>query len=237
MPKGDHLIVSRGTYFHHGLDLGDGRVMQYGGGVSEANARVEIVDRETFSRDKPVRVMERPAAYSPDEIIARAYRRLGEQDYSLVWDNCEHFVNWCRTGESRSQQVDSISEWVVSSAAKLATSYALGTILKSTTKASAKTMTRGVTPWLLVADGAQLATEFVTAQMGAGEKDAETAGQVVGIGSSAAVGAMVGGPAGAVVSTGLWAMGEVVGKRVSTGLLQRFGGNRRTPPDRLDKSL
>nr|VFJ65521.1 MAG: Lecithin retinol acyltransferase [Candidatus Kentron sp. FW] len=236
MPKGDHLIVSRGTYFHHGLDLGDGRVMQYGGGVREKDACVEIVDRQTFSRGKPVRIMERPAAYFPDEIIARAYRRLGEQGYSLVWDNCEHFVNWCRTGESRSQQVDSISEWAASSVAKLATSYAVRTMLKSTTKASAKTMTRGVTPWLLIADGAQLATEFVTAQMGAAEKDAESAGQIIGIGSSAVVGTMVGGPAGALVSTGLWAMGEAVGKRVSTGLLQRLGENRRTPPDRLDKN-
>jgi len=46
MPKGDHLIVSRGAYSHHGLDLGDERVMQYGSSAGEANARVEIVHRE-----------------------------------------------------------------------------------------------------------------------------------------------------------------------------------------------
>jgi len=34
MAKGDHLTVSFGVYQHHAIDMGDGRVIQYGGGES-----------------------------------------------------------------------------------------------------------------------------------------------------------------------------------------------------------
>nr|VFK16770.1 MAG: Lecithin retinol acyltransferase [Candidatus Kentron sp. LPFa] len=220
MSKGDHLIVSRGMYAHHSLDLGDGRVMQYGGYAAETGAQIEIVDREEFSRGEPIKVLDTPVAYPPDEIIARAMSRLGERDYSLVWDNCEHFVNWCRAGTRKSRQVESVGERVLSSATKLAVNRLARTFVKSGAKATAKTMTRGVTPWLLIADGAQLATEFASAQMGAREKDAEAAGRMVGAGISASVGVLFGGPAGALIGVGLWAAGEAVGKRVSSRLLR-----------------
>nr|VFK50279.1 MAG: Lecithin retinol acyltransferase [Candidatus Kentron sp. TUN]VFK51389.1 MAG: Lecithin retinol acyltransferase [Candidatus Kentron sp. TUN]VFK58042.1 MAG: Lecithin retinol acyltransferase [Candidatus Kentron sp. TUN] len=228
MPKGDHLIVYRGTYLHHGLDLGDGLVMQYGSKAGETNARVEIVRREMFSQGNLVKVLDKPAAYSPSEIIERANRRLGEQNYSLISGNCEHFVNWCRTGESKSWQVDWVCEKTVSSATKLAANYAARTVVKSSTKATVKTMTRGVTPWLLVADGAQLATEFVTTQMGVREEKAETAGQIVGVGTSVGIGTAMGGPIGALVGVGLWAVGEVVGKRISSYLLRGLEGSAST---------
>ena len=36
--------------------------------------------------------------------------RLGEQDYNLLFNNCEHFATWCKTGRHRSGQVDSVLE-------------------------------------------------------------------------------------------------------------------------------
>jgi hypothetical protein len=32
--------------------------------------------------------------------------RLGEQDYNLLFNNCEHFAHWCKTGRHRSTQVE-----------------------------------------------------------------------------------------------------------------------------------
>lgn len=46
--------------------------------------------------------------YSPEETVARALSRLGEDKYSLVLNNCEHFAIWCKTGVSESLQVDRI---------------------------------------------------------------------------------------------------------------------------------
>lgn len=44
--------------------------------------------------------------YSPQETINRALSRIGEDKYSLLLNNCEHFAIWCKTGVSESFQVD-----------------------------------------------------------------------------------------------------------------------------------
>ena len=44
--------------------------------------------------------------YSPMETIERAKSRLGESEYNLLLNNCEHFAIWCKTGVSKSYQVD-----------------------------------------------------------------------------------------------------------------------------------
>ena len=43
--------------------------------------------------------------YSPEETIARAQSRIGEKEYNLVTNNCEHFALWCKTGVAASFQV------------------------------------------------------------------------------------------------------------------------------------
>ena len=49
----------------------------------------------------------RPAEHGPAaRALARAESRLGEGEYDLVFNNCEHFANWCRTGRSYSDQSD-----------------------------------------------------------------------------------------------------------------------------------
>lgn len=47
----------------------------------------------------------RKVIYSPEETVARAYSRLGEERYNLITNNCEHFAMWCKTGMSESSQV------------------------------------------------------------------------------------------------------------------------------------
>jgi hypothetical protein len=32
--------------------------------------------------------------------------RIGEQNYNLLFNNCEHFAHWCKTGRHRSNQVE-----------------------------------------------------------------------------------------------------------------------------------
>lgn len=43
--------------------------------------------------------------YSPAETVERALSRVGEDEYSLILNNCEHFAVWCKTGVSESYQV------------------------------------------------------------------------------------------------------------------------------------
>jgi hypothetical protein len=44
--------------------------------------------------------------FSPTEIAQRARSRVGENQYHILKNNCEHFCHWCRTGRSRSSQVE-----------------------------------------------------------------------------------------------------------------------------------
>lgn len=46
--------------------------------------------------------------YSPEETVKRAESRIGESEYNLVSNNCEHFAIWCKTGISESHQVNRI---------------------------------------------------------------------------------------------------------------------------------
>lgn len=46
--------------------------------------------------------------YTPEETVSRAYSRLHEERYHLLFNNCEHFALWCKTGVSTSHQVNAL---------------------------------------------------------------------------------------------------------------------------------
>ena len=46
--------------------------------------------------------------FSPEETVERAYSRLGERDYNLLTNNCEHFAIWCKTNISESWQIEEL---------------------------------------------------------------------------------------------------------------------------------
>ena len=47
-----------------------------------------------------------PHLYSPQQTVRRARKRIGEKNYDLIMNNCEHFAVWCKTGLDESSQVD-----------------------------------------------------------------------------------------------------------------------------------
>ena len=105
---GAHLITQRHGYSHHGIYVGSGRVVHYAGlsgGLWQCGP-VEEVSLLRFGRGSAIRVIVHNATpYSPDETVRRARSRLGENDYRLLTNNCEHFCNWCVSGVSHSAQV------------------------------------------------------------------------------------------------------------------------------------
>ena len=40
--------------------------------------------------------------------MGRAESRIGERDYDVFGNNCEHFAVWCKTGEACSSQVEAV---------------------------------------------------------------------------------------------------------------------------------
>ena len=109
-PLGAHLVTPRWGYTHHGIYVGRGRVVQYGG-LSHGLRRgpVEEVALLQFARGRPNwRGSSRRSQIDRDEVVHRARARLGEDRYNVLTNNCEHFCEWCVRGEPRSHQVDGL---------------------------------------------------------------------------------------------------------------------------------
>lgn len=108
MARGDQIYVMRewmtleGVYEHHGIDCGDGTVIHY----RKPSETIERTSMETFTRGGRIYVRQYPTCYIADTAIARAESRLGEHQYNLLYNNCEHFATWCKTGISNSRQIE-----------------------------------------------------------------------------------------------------------------------------------
>ncbi|MRB67773.1 NC domain-containing protein, partial [Bacillus thuringiensis] len=47
--------------------------------------------------------------FDSDMVIERGRTRLGEVQYNIFGNNCEHFARWCKTGVGKSEQVESFT--------------------------------------------------------------------------------------------------------------------------------
>ena len=107
MAAADHLQVPRqhGLFLHHGIDLGDGTVAHYLEG--REILRSSLLD---FSQGQPLTVVPYADCSPTGVSLRRAMSRIGEQNYNLLFNNCEHFATWCKTGRHRSEQVNAVLE-------------------------------------------------------------------------------------------------------------------------------
>ena len=107
MAAADHLQVPRqhGLFHHHGIDLGDGTVAHYLEGREILRSPIDA-----FRQEQPITVIEHDAASTTGVTLRRAMSRIGEQNYNLLFNNCEHFATWCKTGRHRSGQIESALE-------------------------------------------------------------------------------------------------------------------------------
>ena len=117
LKPGMHIAAHRPLYTHHGIYVGDGQVISY---LLETG--VTKYSLEEFAEGDRVTIIEHSAeqSFPPEQIVARAEGRKGENNYSLPFNNCEHFANWCVTGNAYSEQVREIALTSVLGAAALA---------------------------------------------------------------------------------------------------------------------
>jgi len=93
---GDHICIERYqpmTYTHHGLYLGFGMVIHYD------FHEITIVSLDEFAKGQKIYRIHSPVSYPPEMVMARAATRVGEKNYNIMTNNCEHFVRWCRNGK------------------------------------------------------------------------------------------------------------------------------------------
>jgi HRAS-like suppressor 3 len=108
LPVGAHLVTERKGYAHHGIYVGDGEVIHYAGfSRRQRRGPVERTSIAGFAHGFAVSIqIDNCPRSDGEEVARRAGSRLGENDYRLLTNNCEHFCSWCLFGERRSAQVE-----------------------------------------------------------------------------------------------------------------------------------
>uniref|UniRef100_H3C7P4 Lecithin retinol acyltransferase b, tandem duplicate 1 n=1 Tax=Tetraodon nigroviridis TaxID=99883 RepID=H3C7P4_TETNG len=138
--RGDLLEVPRTLFTHFGIYLGDNRVAHLipdilplltadGRRIQEmvtntrlllgvlskrASIRVDSVEDFAYGAGILLNAMDRAVVPSPlagEEVALRA-ELVGTVSYSLLWNNCEHFVTHCRYGSARSLQTEQFCAWL-----------------------------------------------------------------------------------------------------------------------------
>jgi len=206
MIKGDHLVSSRLGYDHHGLYIGNGEVIHYSGFSELFNkGSIEITTLEDFEQGTSSSVKKHIVSiYDVDERVDRAYSKLGEDSYNLIFNNCEHFVNWCFNSFKTSSQVNNVAAATVAVANKYAKRKGIETaaslIAKQATRTTAtKTAEAAITS--VVAKSAVSTTASTAAGLTAAS--AATGTTAAGVASAVAAGSIASVAAPLVVAVGV----------------------------------
>lgn len=92
---GCHLVTPR-----IGLHICNEQVIHF-----TSNSRIEIVSLSEFTDGNGYDIQKFHSKFSRQEIVERALSRLGDDNYNVVFNNCEHFVSWCIHDKSFSKQI------------------------------------------------------------------------------------------------------------------------------------
>ncbi|MDB9372163.1 lecithin retinol acyltransferase family protein [Nodularia sphaerocarpa] len=118
MVPGDHILYC-GTHEHHAIYCGDipyrnriyqNVVIHFEGKFKRGEIRGLSFDKFAQGRDIYVARYQKGSCFSADVVIKRAISKLGEPDYNLLGNNCEHLAHWCKAGTKRCGQVHNFME-------------------------------------------------------------------------------------------------------------------------------
>lgn len=129
LQKGDHIANKRlgGLYWHHAvvdhveIEKGIFIVLEYSNsakeflrGISSSSENVGIaqVVRGECQLQDGLYLIKHKDCLSAEKVVLRARERLGENQYDLLENNCEHFAMWCKTGIKSSEQVKNLLETI-----------------------------------------------------------------------------------------------------------------------------
>jgi hypothetical protein len=231
----EHLYVWRVfcgiPYQHHGVHLGDNSVVHFtdpnptDGRPNPTAHRVihtdfaeflksnQAVDCDTAKREGLVQIVRHRRSLPADQIRQRAIEMVGAGDYHLVWNNCEHFANWCLTGYAESRQVNQALKYSTSVFIKsLACAGGKAGMKRALAGSAALAICRSASsPWTLAADVVQGTTELCASHFELGNSQQR---KHVGRGAGALTAALCGlpgGPVGVLSATALWLTSELLG--------------------------
>ncbi|TVP62113.1 MAG: hypothetical protein EA343_12095 [Nodularia sp. (in: Bacteria)] len=118
MAQGDHIYciarkIGHSIIYHHGIDCGNQTVIHYQKEYKNENLGIiRWVSLNEFAQGKKIYTKKYDLCDQVLIVIARAKRKLGERQYNLFKNNCEHFAHYCKTGKYKSAQVEKAKEVV-----------------------------------------------------------------------------------------------------------------------------
>uniref|UniRef100_A0A8C5Q4P4 LRAT domain-containing protein n=1 Tax=Leptobrachium leishanense TaxID=445787 RepID=A0A8C5Q4P4_9ANUR len=141
LKRGDLLEVPRTLFIHYGIYLGNNKVAHLmpdilpvlsdntcltgkvvtnkrlilGVLAKVASVRVDTVQDFAYGGRMIVNHMDnsfKTKPYANEDVAQRAEKLVGATSYSLLWDNCEHYVTDCRYGTPVSFQTEKFCEMV-----------------------------------------------------------------------------------------------------------------------------
>jgi len=108
---GDHIYVKRRGrfYTHHGIYIGKGKVVHLTGSIREkVDPEVRETDLSWFLKCGNLKRRTYKKRLGATETIRIAKEQLSNKNFSMIWNNCEHFATYCATGEKKSRQVERV---------------------------------------------------------------------------------------------------------------------------------
>ena len=156
MTAGDHIHTDN-SISHHGVYLGNGMVAHYCSGGRDSATKKIASSTSAPHCDMAVRITclhsfvssginIKKVEYNDEgffekSCVARiAVQAVGEEGFSLMWNNCEHFSRYCTTGNRESMQIKFIKNTSQSGLAATAGAAGGGAIVSATCTTTAPTV-------------------------------------------------------------------------------------------------
>uniref|UniRef100_A0A8B9R053 Lecithin retinol acyltransferase n=1 Tax=Anas platyrhynchos TaxID=8839 RepID=A0A8B9R053_ANAPL len=108
LQRGDLLEVPRTLFVHFGIYLGENRMAHLMPDILPALTDDRRQIQRVVTNNILVNHMDRlfkDRLLGSEEAARRAEKLVGATAYSLLWNNCEHFVTYCRYGAPVSLRV------------------------------------------------------------------------------------------------------------------------------------
>ena len=116
LQRGDHTAFYRlqGIYWHHAIvkhvdeERGEIKTIEY---IRTPSGKFQVMEKTHRFQEVTVYLMLH-GSFDRDLVLSRAQSKIGEEQYNLFTNNCEHFAMWCITGRSSCDQISKGLEMV-----------------------------------------------------------------------------------------------------------------------------
>ena len=116
LQRADHIAFCRlqGIYCHHAIvkhvdeESGEIKTIEYS---RTPSGKFQVMEKTHRFQEVTVYLMLH-GSFDRDLVLSKAQSKIGEEQYNLVTNNCEHFAMWCITGRSSCDQINKGLEMV-----------------------------------------------------------------------------------------------------------------------------